>query len=70
MWNSQHSLDADAIAAIRMLLAGRSTAEQAAAASGLTLADIRVILASCPQTRLQEVEHTPSMRFGRALRKR
>lgn len=70
MWKSQHSLDADAIAAIRMLLAGRSTVEQAAAASGLTLAEIGVILGSCPQARLQEVEHTPSMRFGRALRKR
>jgi hypothetical protein len=68
MWNSQHTLDADAVAAIRLVLAGRASAEQAAAASGLTLADIRVILGSCPQPRLQEVEHTPP-RFRRGLRR-
>ena len=68
MWNSQRTLDADAIAAIRMMLAGRFSAEEAAAASGLTVAEIRVILAACPQTRLQEVEHTPSIRSRRALR--
>lgn len=70
MWNSQRTLDADAIAVIRMMYAGRCSAEEAAAASGLTLSEIRVILASCPQARLQEVEHTPSMPFGRALRRR
>ena len=65
MWNSPHVLHAEAIDAIRMVLTGRATTEEAAAASGLTVADIRAILAACPQARLQEFEPTASMHFSR-----
>ena len=58
MWNSQHTFDADLTYAVRMVLTGHATPEQAAAACGLTLADIQALLAACPQTRLQEVETT------------
>lgn len=70
MWNSPHALRADAIHAIRMVLTGQATTEQAAAASGLSVAEIRAILAASPQARLQEFEPTPPMRFGRATRQR
>lgn len=58
MWNSQRPFDADTIFAIRMVLTGQASAEQAAAASGLTVANIHAIVAACPQARLQEVEST------------
>jgi len=58
MWNSQHTFNADLAYAIRLVLTGHATPEQAAAACGLSLADIQALLAACPQTRLQEVETT------------
>ena len=68
MWNSQHTFDADAMFAIRMVLTGEATPQQAAAACGLSAADIHAVLAACPQARLQEIEPTPPRRFRTAFR--
>ena len=62
MWNSQPAFDADALHAIRKVVTGEATAEQAATACGLTAADIRAVLAACPQARLQEVEASSTHR--------
>ena len=56
MWNSQHRFDGDLTYAVRMVLTGHATPEQAANACGLSLDDIHAMLAACPQARLQEVE--------------
>ena len=58
MWNNQHTFDADLAYAIRLVLTGHATPEQAASSCGLKLVDIQALLAACPQTQLQEVQTT------------
>ena len=58
MWNTRTTFNADLAHAMRMVMTGQATPEQAAAACGVSCADIRALLAACPQLRLQEVERS------------
>jgi hypothetical protein len=58
MWNTQHTFNADLGYAMRMVVTGHATPEQAAAACGVSVDDIRAMLAACPQLQLQEVERS------------
>jgi len=66
MSNTQNTFNAELGYAMRMVMTGQATPEQAAAACGVSLADIHAMLARCPQLRLQEVEHSRAPSDGAA----
>ena len=66
MWNTQNTFNADLATAMRMVLTGHASPDQAATACGVSVADIQAILRSCPQLQLQEVEHSRQPSAGAA----
>lgn len=55
MWNHQNTFDADVSFAVRMVLTGHATPEQAATACGVSLWEVQALVASAyqQQPRLQ-----------------
>ena len=58
MWNTQNTFNTELGYAMRMVVTGHATPEQAAAMCGVSVADIHAMLAAFPQARLQEVERS------------
>ena len=54
MWHNANSCDPELAYLIRMVLRGQTTPEQAAAALGINVEDLRTFLSACPQPRLEE----------------
>ena len=71
MWNNENTFKANLGYAMRMVISGHATPEQAAAICGLSVGDLQALLASCPQPQLQEVtpsSHTPPRQVRRNAR--
>ena len=58
MWNSQNTFDADIGFAVRLVLTGHATAQQAATLCRLSVSELQALLDTITQPRLQEVEHS------------
>ncbi|HYC49237.1 MAG TPA: hypothetical protein VED01_27485 [Burkholderiales bacterium] len=58
MWNSQNTFDGDIGFAVRLVLTGHATVQQAAALCRLSVSELQALLDCVPQPRLQEVEHS------------
>jgi hypothetical protein len=59
MRDNSRSCDPELAYLVRMVLRGRITPEQAAAALGISTEDLRTFLSACPQPQLQEVQPDP-----------
>ena len=56
MWNRQNTFDGDIGYAVRLVLTGNATPQQAAALCGLSLTELQALIDSIPQPRLQTVQ--------------